>query len=124
MRIRFVYTALQVKDLTRSAKFYTEVLGMKTIDRKRVKETNGEMCWLGSGRNVLELNSYEGATTRRGANLDHLAFEVSPFSSLPSLSKDLQGRGIKIHERLATEKWERFFIEDPDGNWIEVFSRK
>jgi len=124
LNIKFAYTALQVKDLDESVKFYTEVLGMTMVVRKPVKQTDGEMCILKSGRNKLELNWYRNATVRKGNSLDHLAFEVKPFKTFQSLTKKLEVEGIKVHEYLETERWDRFFIEDPDGNWIEIFSRK
>lgn len=122
--IRFVYTALQVKNLDKSVKFYTETLAMRIIARKPVKETNGEMCVLGSGKNRLELNWYGDENVQWGNTLDHLAFEVEPFPAFRRLIKELKAKGVRLHEYLETENWDRFFVEDPDKNWIEVYSRK
>ena len=124
MRIRFAYTALQVRNLDESERFYREVLGMSMVLRKPVEETDGEMCVLRSGRNTLELNWYRSAVVRRGSTLDHLAFEVETLPGFRRLAKELQSKGIRIHEYLETRSWERFFVEDPDGNWVEVYARK
>jgi len=124
LRIRFVYTALKVKDLNRSVRFYSKAVRMKIVVRKQVKETNGELCLMRSGRNYLELNSYSGSKARRGSNLDHLAFEVSPFTALPRMVSQFKTKGIRIEEYLETAKWGRFFVADPDGNWLEIFARK
>jgi lactoylglutathione lyase len=121
MKIRFVYTALQVRNLSKSIRFYTQVLGMKQLVRKYVKETDGEMCVLKSGKTTLELNHYDNQPCKRGNNLDHLAFEVDDFGEFQSM---LRRRRIRIHEYLETERWKRFFISDPDGNWLEIFYRK
>ena len=121
MKINFAYTALQVRDLDESVKFYTTILGMKLRVRKFVKQTNGEMCVLEIGTNTLELNHYRGQGVKKGTNLDHLAFETNQFDSL---LETLRRKHVRIHEYLETKKWDRFFIADPDGNWIEVYHRK
>ena len=124
LNIRLAYTALQVKDLVKSVKFYTEVLGMTVVTRKSVKQTDGEMCILRSGRNKLELNWYRNAVVRRGNPLDHLAFEIGPFSAFQRFGESLRAEGTRLHEYLETDSWDRFFIKDPDGNWIEIYARK
>jgi catechol 2,3-dioxygenase-like lactoylglutathione lyase family enzyme len=118
------YTALQVKDIDASEKFYTSILGMRRLLRKKVKETKGEMSVLKSGRNTLELNWYEDAVFRRGNNLDHLAFEVPDTRAFRAMQRTLRAKKINVHDYLETKGWDRFFIEDPDGNWVEIYFRK
>jgi catechol-2,3-dioxygenase len=124
MGIRFVYTALQVNDIDASEKFYTTILGMQKSVRKRVKETQGEMCVLKSGANVLELNWYDDAAVKKGDNLDHLAFEVDARGEFRRLMRTLRAKGIEVREYLETEGWNRFFTRDPDGNSVEIYVRK
>jgi len=120
----FAYTAIQVEDIDAAEKFYTSILGMRRVVRKKVSETRGEMCVLKSARNALELNWYEDAVPRKGSNLDHLAFEVQTIGRFRRLMRSLRAKKIEIHDYLATKGWDRFFIEDPDGNWIEIYARK
>jgi len=82
------------------------------------------MCVLKSGKNTLELNWYEDAPLKKGDNLDHLAFEVSSLVEFHRLMRSLRRKTIEIHDYLETEGWDRFFILDPDGNWIEIYVRK
>jgi len=100
MKASFVYTALRVRDLDESVKFYTSILGMELRVRKHVKQTNGEMCVLRGGVNRLELNHYKRQRVRNGSNLDHLAFEVDQFQAL--LEK-LKRKHVRVHEYLETE---------------------
>lgn len=120
MRIRFAYTAIQVEDMDRAVAFYKSILDMKQVIRKKVEETNGEMCVLKSGKNYLELNQYFGKPFHRGDTLDHLAFEVSNLHDFVKKAKDAR---IKIRDYLGTKNWKRCFIDDPDGNEIEVYQR-
>lgn len=121
MKIQFTYTALQVQNLSKSLEFYTTILGMKAGVTKKVKETHGEMCVLRSGSNTLELNHYGESRFKKGTNLDHLAFEVS---QLDEVKKMLKTRHIRTYDQLDTANWRRFFIRDPDANWIEIYQKK
>jgi catechol 2,3-dioxygenase-like lactoylglutathione lyase family enzyme len=122
--VRFAYTALQVDNIDRSEEFYKSILGMRRSVRKSVNETKCEMCVLKSGRGSLELNWYEESSLKRGNNLDHLAFEAQTIAEFRSLMRKLRAKKIEIHEYLETKGWNRFFIEDPDRNWVEIFVRK
>jgi catechol-2,3-dioxygenase len=122
--IKFAYTALQVEDVDASEKFYVSILGMRRAVRKKVEETKGEMCVLKSGRCAVELNRYEDAARKKGNNLDHLAFEVETMAEFRRLMRNLRARKIEIQDYLETKGWNRFFIQDPDDNWIEIFVRK
>lgn len=124
MGVRFAYTALQVYSIDASEEFYTSILGMRRLVRKKVSETKGEMCVLKSGKNILELNMYDQAAIKKGNNLDHLAFEAQTIAEFHRLMRELKAKKIEIHEYLETKGWNRFFIADPDRNWIEVFVRK
>ncbi|MEM0075012.1 MAG: VOC family protein [Conexivisphaerales archaeon] len=46
MKTKFQYTGIRVKNLDESIKFYTELLGMKLLSRKRVEENKGELATL------------------------------------------------------------------------------
>jgi catechol-2,3-dioxygenase len=124
VEVRFAYTALQVASIDASEEFYTSIFGMQRLLRKKVSETKGEMCVLKSGSGSLELNWYEKALLKKGNNLDHLAFEVQTIEEFRRLMRRLRAKKIGIHEYLETNGWNRFFITDPDRNWVEVFVRK
>lgn len=118
MNIKFTYTAIQVRDMEKSVKFYSKILGMKIKGRHKIKQTDGEMCVLKSGTNTLELNKYFKLPYKKGTNLDHLAFKVKEFDKF---LEELKRKHIKTHDYLETKNWKRFWISDPDGNWIEIF---
>jgi len=122
----FIYTGITVRDLDRSIKFYTEIMGMKLLAKIKNPYTNGEFAELGSAENeipVLELNWYEDQSEyRSGDELDHLGFLVGDAKK--ELER-LRSLGVEI----AKEPYESsnhivFFAKDPDGIWLEIFSKK
>lgn len=120
---RFVYTAVRVRDMNRSIKFYTEALGMKLQFKFKIKETGGTVVYLVSpgGKQRLELNWYPGNKKyRKGDELDHLAFKV------PDL-KEVHEKLIKVGAKITIPTFKEgnvllTFYEDPDGIPIEISS--
>jgi len=122
----FFYTGITVRDLDRSIKFYTEVMGMKLVDRIKNQFTNGEFAELVSREGELpnlELNWYaDQKDYKNGDDLDHLGFLVE------DAYKELQ-RFKKLGVEIAMEPYESknhviFFIKDRDGIWLEIVSKK
>jgi lactoylglutathione lyase len=121
---RMIYTGIRAKNMEESIRFYTELLGMQLIERKKTPQTHGEWATLRSpgSDQVIELNWYAhgstfGTSYENGSEIDHLGFEVD---NLEEWVRELEARGVKIlirpHE---IGGWNEAFIEDPNGIWIE-----
>jgi lactoylglutathione lyase len=126
MKAKLTYTGIRVKDLAKSADFYTRVLGMTESGRSKIPESHGESVQLTSetGGPVLELNFYEKGTTFDtkyvpGEGLDHLAFQVP---DLDAFLRDAKKAGISqiLEMKSGPNRW--VYVEDPNGLWIEVFA--
>lgn len=129
---RMVYTGIRVKNMDQSIAFYTEILGMKLVEREKTPPTEGEVATLKSAdsEQILELNWYKegsrfGTTYTNGSEVDHLAFDVENLSEWISW---LEKKGVKIlvrpREIGISLGWNEAFIEDPNGIWIEFLQRK
>lgn len=125
MKAKFTYVGIRVRNLKRSAKFYTRMLGMKNKGHSKIEATKGEVVFLESsdGKFGIELNYYPRSSpfyTRYvvGEELDHLAFGVS---NLNKALKEAKRLGHPVVEEIQgkTSRWA--YIEDPDGVWIELF---
>ena len=124
MKSKFIYTGIRVRDLEASVKFYTGVLGMKEIGRSTIAMAKGTVVNLVTedGGPILELNYYEkgspfDAKYTVGEGLDHLAFEVPNLDAALAEAKKA-GHPMVQEMRMPASRWA--YIEDPDGNWIEL----
>lgn len=124
MKTKFIYTGIRVRNLESAVKFYTTVLGMKEIGRATIAAAKGIAVNLvtDEGGPILELNYYEkgspfDAKYVAGEGLDHLAFEVPDLNAALAEAKKA-GYPMIQEVRAPTSRWA--YIEDPDGNWIEL----
>ena len=120
----FTYTGIRVRNLKRSLRFYTKVMGLRKIQRGRMR-AGGVFVQLKDprSRQVLELNYYPPGTKyyerfRSGSELDHLAF----------WDRDVDRRYEELLANGATSAVEPFseggfrlgFVKDPVGIWLEL----
>lgn len=122
----FCYTGITVKDLDESIKFYTKVMKMKLIARIKNPHTKGEFAELASRKGELpnlELNWYSKKSNyKSGDELDHLGFLVKDAKRE---LKRLKKLGVVIAQKPYESKNHIvFFAKDPNGIWIEIFSKK
>jgi len=119
------YVGIRVTDLDRSLEFYRDGLGLRERGRGRMSH-GGTFVGLEDPDShfQLELNYYppESPYARpyvAGEGLDHLGLDVPDARAL---IERLRSRGVRV----AVEPWfedGRYwigFVEDPDGNWVEV----
>jgi lactoylglutathione lyase len=127
MKADFKYVGIRVTDLDRSIGFYTKVLGMKVAGRAKIEQTKGEVVSLQSekGGFTLELNYYEKGSPYNthysaGEGLDHLAFQVDDLDNALE-EAHLAGHKTVLDVKAEGGRWA--YIQDPDGNWIELWKR-
>ena len=125
MKSKFMYVGIRVTDLERSIDFYTKILGMKVSGRNKIEQTKGETVGLQTEKDgfTLELNYYEKDSPYNtkyvvGEGLDHLAFKVDDLDKALEEAKKAGHRTI-LQMKADGGRWA--YIEDPDGNWIELF---
>jgi methylmalonyl-CoA/ethylmalonyl-CoA epimerase len=110
----------------KSIDFYAKLLGMKVISRGKIEQTKGETVALKNqeGGFILELNYYEkdspfNTPYSAGEGLDHLAFQVE---NLDKALEEARKAGYRVILEMKAKEGGRWaYIEDPDGNWIELF---
>jgi lactoylglutathione lyase len=123
--MRFVYFGVRVRNMNRSLRFYTRVLGMKVTHRGTMLH-GGIFVQLrqpGSAQK-LELNYYPPNNRfhekyRPGTEMDHLGFWVDDVDRTYA---QLMRKGARRAVAPFSNGAERLaYVKDPDGIWIEFF---
>lgn len=118
MKFAFAHNNLNVLDLEKSLKFYKEALGLAEVRRKSAEDGSFTLVFLGDGVTAhrLELTWLRDRREKYnlGDNEIHLAFTVDDYEAAHELHKRL---GCVCYEN---EKMGIYFIEDPDGYWLEI----
>ena len=114
--VRFAHFNFNVLDLKRSLQFYEEALGLKPVRTKEL--SNAKLVYLGDGTSdfTLELTELYGRTEpyNLGECEFHLAFRTDDFEAAHAKHSQM---GCVCFENKAMGI---YFIEDPDGYWLEI----
>jgi len=118
VKFAFAHNNFNVLDLERSLKFYEEALGLLEVRRKEAADGSFILAFLGDGTTPhrLELTWLRDRKDpyALGDNEFHLAFIVDDYEAAFKRHKDM---GVVCYENAAMGI---YFIEDPDGYWIEI----
>ena len=122
------YVGIRVTDLERSLRFYTRGLGLKEASRGTMSHGGVFVSLVDpTSKQHLELNWYPPGSPydtpfQAGEGLDHVGFSTR---DVPRLIRRL----VRWGGRVAVKPWREpgrrgdyriGFVEDPDGNWVEV----
>lgn len=125
VRIRKLgHIVLQVRDVERSIKFYTEVLNFRVSDRQN---SGGAFLTAVGDHHTIGLfpsaGSDAGKPAEDGVRLHHFAFQVDSLEALFEIRSWLQNRGVPLvfqgRRRLGGHTSVEFL--DPDGYHVELF---
>ncbi|MBQ4576957.1 MAG: VOC family protein [Firmicutes bacterium] len=118
MKFKYVHNNINVLDLEKSVAFYEKALGMTVA---RVKEASDGSFKLTFMTDVKGIHQIELTWLRDwdrpynlGDNEFHMAFVVDDYEEAHELHKEM---GCICFEN---ESMGLYFINDPDGYWIEI----
>lgn len=118
MKFIFSHNNLNVLNLEMSLKFYKEALGLQETRRKVADDGSFTLVFLGDGftHHKLELTWLRDRKEKYnlGDNEIHLAFTADSFEEAHALHEKM---GCICYEN---EAMGIYFIEDPDGYWLEI----
>ena len=123
MKFQFVHYNYNVVDLERSIQFYEEALGLKEVRRKEAEDGSFILVYMGDGATgfTLELTwlrDWEKDHYDLGDNEIHLAFSFFDMEAAYQKHKEM---GCICFEN---PKMGIYFINDPDGYWLEIVPAK
>jgi lactoylglutathione lyase len=126
---------LNVTNLDRSLRFYTELLGLHVGF-----QYEGAVAWLnvgqyrddvqGMGRGFHDVALYQvphgpPPDYRQRAGLNHLALRLATPAEVDAAADALRAAGVKLLKGPLTHKEDNdryLYLEDPDGNVVELVS--
>lgn len=118
----FNHFNFNVLDLERSIKFYDEALGLRPVREKTAADGSFRLVFLGDGETDfrLELTWLAGRTEPYdlGECEFHLALAVDDYEAAHRRHRDM---GCICYEN---PDMGIYFIEDPDGYWIELVHKR
>ena len=103
MKFKMVHENYNVVDLDKSMEFYSKALGLKESRRKEAKDGSYIIVYMSNEEADFEF---------------HLAFETDDMEAAHKLHEEM--------ECICFENKEMgiYFIEDPDGYWLEIVPAK
>ena len=119
---KFNHFNFNVLDLEKSLAFYDKALGLKPVRDKTSADGSFRLVYLGDGQSdfSLELTWLRDRSEKYdlGDEEFHLAFTVSDYDAAHALHDEM---GCICFENPSMGI---YFIQDPDGYWIEVVPEK
>ena len=122
MMIKFNHFNFNVLNLEKSLDFYKEALELKPVRRKEAEDGSFILVYLGDGESdfTLELTWLRDRTDAYdlGECEFHLALTTDQYEDLYRKHREMDAICFENPEMGI------YFIEDPDGYWIEVIPKK
>ena len=117
------HVVLNVTDLERAVRFYTEILGLGISDRYPDSMVPGGMVFLRCNPDHHGVALVGGASKADRSSLNHFAFEVGSLDEVFRAREWLRERGVPIHFEGRRRAGCQIAIEfqDPDGNNLEIY---
>ena len=128
--IDLAHVNLNVTDLKRSEKFYTEILGLHVSDRRE-----GAIVWMNFGQYraghnyafhdvaLYQVSQGPPEDFRKRVGMNHAAFRLRTVEEVDQAAEFLKSKGVKVLKGPLThsEDMDRYlYFEDPDGNVLEL----
>lgn len=118
MKFKMIHENYNVADLDKSLAFYEKAVGLHEKSRKTAEDGSFIIVYIGNDETDFELELTWLRDMDRPYNLGdeefHLAFRVDDFDA-----------AHKLHEEMGCIAFENeemgiYFIQDPDGYWLEI----
>ena len=115
---QFNQVNFNVLDLERSLRFYEQTLGLRPVEEMQAPDGSFKLVFLGDGATDYRLELTWLRDRREPYDLGegefHLALQVDDLEAARARHREM---GVICFEN---EQLGVYFIEDPDGYWIEI----
>ena len=122
MKFTFYHTNINVMDLEKSVDFYKKALGLVETRRREAEDGSFRLVFLGDQTTEHGLELTWLRDRKEPYDLEdneiHVAFKADDLEAARKLHKEM---GCICYENV---KMGIYFIEDPDGYWVEIVPAK
>lgn len=122
MQFKMIHENYNVFDLEKSAAFYQKALGLHEVRRKPAEDGSFIILYMADDSETFELELTWMRDMNRPYNLGdcefHLAFRTDDYEAAHRLHEEM---GCICFEN---PKMGIYFIQDPDGYWLEILPAK
>lgn len=122
-----IYFGIRVTNLERSVRFYVDGLGLAKLRGGRMPHGGRRVLLVDRGTGQrLELNWYPldspyAVTYTSGEGLDHLGYSTGRAEEMAH-RLELTGGRIVLRPSDSLGVRQNYYVEDPDGNWVELMA--
>ena len=121
-QFEFEHFNFNVADMNRSLAFYKAALGLEPVSRKVADDGSFQLVFLGDGETDFRLELTELKDHPQNYDLGEGEFHLA------MVTPDMDA-AHKKHEKMGCICFENpkmgiYFIEDPDGYWIEIIPHR
>ena len=122
MKARLIHRNTHVYDLEKTLDFYDKALGFREVHRFGPDDGSWLIVFIKNDESDFELEltwnrGFEG-TYDNGNGDTHIAVRVDDYDAFHALHEEM-GVIVKENPRMGL-----YFIEDPDGCWVEILPEK
>lgn len=118
MKFEMYHSCITVLNMEKSLEFYKEALGLEVLRTKEAEDGSWKLAFLGHEGGVcqLELTWYKDRTEpyNLGDNEIHVGFRTDDYEAAHA-KHEAMGCICFDNKEMGV-----YFIEDPDGYWMEV----
>ncbi|MFC1814352.1 VOC family protein [Thermodesulfobacteriota bacterium] len=122
MKFIFAHTNINVLNLEKSLEFYKKALGLIETRRKEGPDGSFTLVFLGDEKTPHQLELTWLKERTEPYDLDdneiHIAFRTNDFEAAHALHTEMD---CICYEN---EKMGIYFVEDPDGYWLEILPER
>jgi catechol 2,3-dioxygenase len=117
------HLVLKVKDLERSKKFFTGVLGLPVVG----EAPNGMLFFspdVKENHHLLAIRQAEEGSRMPAAEdvgMEHVAYELGSFADLQEAYRIFKENNVKLRYVVFHGITKSIYFYDPDGNMLEVY---
>lgn len=120
---RVGHLVLKVKDLERSRKFFTDVMGLP-----QVGENDRGMLFFSTDVNdnhhmlaIREAKPGAAMPDAEQLGMEHVSYEVASFAELQEVYRKFKAHDVKFRQMIFHGVAKSIYFYDPDGNQLEVY---